>query len=113
MNKLHGLSIRERFYAVLYAHCVHRFPDIAQSLPKPELSQSYAFQNSAPPPVTAPRQTWANRTTAVPPAITSEESFFHTRPATCIFCSQPNHHIRECPLAQEYVQSKKAMIIGD
>ena len=113
MNKLHGLSIRERSYAVLYARCVHRFPDVAQSLPKPELSQSYAFQNSAPPPVTAPRQTWADRSTAAPPAITSEESFFRTRPATCIFCSQPNHRIRECPLAQEYVQSKKAMIIGD
>ena len=113
MKKLHGLSIREQSYAVLYARCVHRFPTVAQSLPRPELSQSYTFQTSTPPPVAAPRQTWVNRSTAAPPAISSEATFFRTRPATCIFCSQPNHRIRECSLAQEYVQSKKAIIIND
>jgi hypothetical protein len=112
MDKLHSLSIQERSYAILYARCVHRFPDIAQSLPKPELSQSYAFQNAAPS-ITTPCQPWTDRSAPVPPAISSEDTFFCTCPASCIFCSQTNHLIRECPLAQEYMQSKRASIIGN
>ncbi|KAH8977017.1 hypothetical protein EDB92DRAFT_1822827 [Lactarius akahatsu] len=50
MDKMHGLSMRERSYAVFYARLAHRYPDVAKNLPKPELSQpvsqpSYAFQN--------------------------------------------------------------------
>ena len=110
MSQLHGLSLRERTYAILYARCVHRFPDVAQSLPKPEISQSYSFQNTALP-TNLPRQTWADR--SAPPVVSPEESFFRTRPTSCIFCSQPSHLIRECTLAQEYVQSKKASIVGN
>ena len=112
MSRLHGLSLREQSYAILYARCVHRFPDIAQSLPKPDISQSYTFQNTAPL-TNLPRQTWTDRAAPGSPVITPEESFFRTRPASCIICSQSNHLICECTLAQEYVQSKKATIVGN
>ena len=118
MEKLHGLSIRERSYAVLYARCVHRFPDVAKGLAPPELHQSFAFQNTpavyqnphpTPPPLTsAPRQPWTERAAPPLPPAPSEPVFLTAR---CIFCSQTNHRIKECPIAQEYIRSGKAVVI--
>jgi hypothetical protein len=136
MDKLHGLSIRDRNYAVHYARCVHRFPNVAQSLPKPDLcqsTQSYAFQNptvfqnSAPyqnppafqnqaifqnpaPPAAAPRQPWADRAAPPPPPAVPDSAFYQSR---CMFCSQTTHRIRECPIAHEYVRTGRAVIINN
>ena len=112
MSWLYRLSLLERLYAILYARCIHQFPNVAQNLPKPKISQSYTFQNTALP-MNLPRQTWADRSVPSPPVITPEESFFRTRPTSCIFCSQSNHLIHKCTLVQEYIQSKKAMIVSN
>ena len=143
MDKLHGLSIRDRNYAVHYAHCVNRFPNVAQNLPKPDLcqtTQSYAFQNSAPyqnptpyqnspvfqnpatfhnpaafqnpvPPAAASRQPWADRSAPPPPAVS--DPAFYRPPSRCMFCSQTNHLIKECPIAHEYVRTGRAVVINN
>ena len=50
VGQMYGLSPRDRSYATLYARCAHRFPNIAATLPKPELTHepsppaiSYAY----------------------------------------------------------------------
>jgi hypothetical protein len=40
VTKLHGLSVRDTAYAVLYAQCKHRFPQVAQDLVGPDLFQA-------------------------------------------------------------------------
>src|SRR6266702_4109757 len=117
MDKMHGLSVRERSYAVLYARCAHRYPDVARDLPKPEIVQSYPFQTSAPS-TFPPRQPWAapqNRSAPLPPNISPEDAFFRARPRPigCSFCSQTDHRIRECPIARDYVRTGRAMVIND
>lgn len=39
MKRMHGLSVHEESYAVLFARCALRFPNVAQSLPKPVFAQ--------------------------------------------------------------------------
>ena len=108
MDKLHGLSIRERTYAVLYARCVHRFPDVAQTLPKPEICQTYAFQDTTSA-VAPPRPSWSDRPTSAPPPVVSDPIF----QSRCMFCSHTDHRIKECPLAHEYVRTGKAVVVGN
>jgi hypothetical protein len=111
MDKLHGLSIRERTYAVLYARCVHRFPDVAQSLTKPEMCQSYAFQNTNPsPPTNILHQPWSDRSAPAHPAATSNPTYLQSR---CMFCSQTNHRIKDCPIAQDYIRTGRAVVINN
>ncbi|KAI9432595.1 hypothetical protein H4582DRAFT_2061674 [Lactarius indigo] len=112
MDKMHGLSMRERSYAVLYARLAHRYPDVARNVPKPELTQpSYAFQTPSTP-TSSSRQPWTERSVpAPPPAVSSDSSFFRSRAMSCAFCSQTNHRIRECPIAQEYVRLGRAVVI--
>ncbi|KAI9429881.1 hypothetical protein H4582DRAFT_2088124 [Lactarius indigo] len=114
MDKMHGLSMRERSYAVLYARLAHRYPDVARNVPKPELTQpSYAFQTPSTP-TSSSRQPWTERSVpAPPPAVSSDSSFFRSRAMSCAFCSQTNHRIRECPIAQEYVRLGRAVVIND
>ena len=110
MDKLHGLDIRERSYAVLFARCAHRFPDVAKNLPRPEIGQpSFVFQNTSAP----SRQQWTERSTSIPPPTSSDSSFFRSRVGGCAFCSQTNHRIRECSIAQEYVRTGRAVVIND
>ncbi len=112
MDKMHGLNIRERAYAVLYARCAHRYPDVARDLPKPEISQSYAFQNP-PPSTSTSRQPWSERSDPTPPAASTDSSFFRPHVMGCSFCSKTEHRIRECPIAQEYVRTGRAVIVND
>src|SRR5713101_6258226 len=36
---MHGISVHEESYAILYTWCAHRFPNVAQCLPKPVRAQ--------------------------------------------------------------------------
>ena len=62
ITKMHRLSVREVPYAVLCAQCVHRFPDVAKELPKPEFAQqassSTLSHQSSVAPVPLARQPW-------------------------------------------------------
>ncbi|KAH8996031.1 hypothetical protein EDB92DRAFT_1942973 [Lactarius akahatsu] len=49
MDKMHGLSVRERTYAVLYARCAHCYPDVTSTLPRPEIVQTFSYQPPATP----------------------------------------------------------------
>ena len=120
MDKMHGLSIREQAYAILYTHCAHCFPNVARSLSKPEMHQTlemhqaYAFQAPVAP-VSIPRQSWTDWAVSAPtapPAIPSNLSYYNTRPMNCIFCSQLNHLVKNCPIALEYVRSGRAVYIN-
>ena len=119
---MYGLSPRDRSYATLYARCAHRFPNIAATLPKPELAHepsppaiSYAYQSqSAPQP--AFNQSWSHTSHSAPvlPTLPSNEAaaFFRPRPRVegCAFCAQAGHRLRECRIAQEYIASGRAII---
>ena len=35
VHQLHGLSVQDHAYKILYARCAHRFPNFAKTLPKP------------------------------------------------------------------------------
>ena len=118
MDKMHGLSIRDRSYALLYARCAHRFPEVARNIEKPKMSQSqsssYAFQNPTAPtiplPHQPPHQPWSERSAPVPPPVASKPTFLRSR---CMFCSQFEHRIKECPIAHEYCRTGKAVVIGN
>jgi hypothetical protein len=134
IRKMHGLSIRDANYAVLYAQCKRRFPEIAQDLAKPEMfqaSSAFTVQTpaslpwpqpqppvakttlDAPAPAPAPiRQTWTQRP-QLSTLPSDASSFFKPRPITCAFCTQSGHMVRRCPLAQEYVNSGRASIINE
>jgi hypothetical protein len=114
VTKLHGLSVRDPTYAVLYAQCKLRFPQIAQDLVRPELFQAastVAYQAPA-------SQAWAQPAAAsapAPAASTASSSFFR-RPARtdgCAFCAQRGHMVRSCPAAEEYVRTGRALIKND
>jgi hypothetical protein len=144
MERMHGLSVREKSYAMLYARFAHRFPHVAQNLPKPVIDQqspapplaptstpttsysfqspaphlaptharstSYSFQAAAPPPPA--RQPWpAAAKTPIPLPASDAAAFF--RPRGCIFCTLPNHRLRECLAAQEYVRSGRAIVLSE
>ena len=49
LERMHELAASEESYAVLYAQCSHRFPNVAQCMPKPLLAQ----HAPAPPPATS------------------------------------------------------------
>jgi len=123
MDKIHGLSPRERSYATLYARCAHRFPNVVANLPKPEVipttlpTTSFAYQTpTAPPPPS--RQPWqrSDPLPAAPPSLPPEAaSFLRPRPRIegCAFCTLLGHRLRECPTIREYLASGKALVIND
>ena len=135
MERMHGLSVREKAYGVLYAQCAHRYPSVAQCLPKPipapyapistpVTANTFSLQTPAPPPLPS-RQPWAPvanlpapHPTSNPPSvpqITDPSVFFRPRVRAegCSFCLQPGHRVCECPTAQEYVRSGHTIIIGE
>ena len=65
IKKLHGLSVHDPAYAVLYAQCKLRFPEVAQELVKPAMFQSVAsapeYQASAAQPRQQPPRRTASR----------------------------------------------------
>ena len=132
MERMHGLSVREKPYAMLYMRFASRFPYLSQNLPKPVIDQqtpapisaptpptsypppttSFSFQTPAPQPA---RQSWATSTNPPTPHFADSASFFRPRVRTdgCSFCMQSGHRIRECPSAQEYVRTGRALVMGD
>lgn len=40
VHRLHGLSVQDKAYKVLYARCAHRFPNVAKTLPEPDYLQN-------------------------------------------------------------------------
>jgi hypothetical protein len=64
IKKLHGLSVHDPTYAVLYAQCKLRFPEVAQELVKPAMFQSAASAPVYQAPATQPRQKPPRRTTS-------------------------------------------------
>ena len=126
VKRMHGLSVREQSYAVLYARCAFRFPSVAQCLPKPILDQNapappssattFSLQTPAPPPPPSHTPWPVAPNPAPPPQFAPDPSaFFHPRARTdgCSFCSHIGHRVRECPTAQEYVRSGRATVLGD
>jgi hypothetical protein len=114
ITKLHGLSVRDPTYAVLYVQCKHRFPQVAQDLVRPELFQAasiVAYQAPA-------SQAWIQPATTPAPTSavgTAPSSFFRHPPHTdgCAFCAQRGHMVRSCPAAEEYVCTGCALIKND
>src|SRR5258708_20402900 len=55
IGKMHSLGTRDAQYAILYAQCMQWFPEVAKSLPKPDMFQPqssvFALQTS--------NQTWS------------------------------------------------------
>ena len=120
--KLHSLSVRDFAYKQAYARCARRFPDALRGIPEPGYrdappTAAYSYQPAAPPPALQP---WsAPAPTLVSPAANANAnaiaSFFRTtpRPETCAFCTAPDHRLRQCPIANEYLVSGRASIVGD
>lgn len=126
ITKIHGLSVHDPTYAVLYAQCKWRFPDIAQELAKPDLFQTAstaAYQALV-------SQAWSQPTTTLPvkpistparqssPPIavpTDPSQFFRRPPRTsgCVFCAQRGHQVRGCPAVEEYVRTGRTLIKND
>jgi hypothetical protein len=102
LSRMHGLSVQERSYTLLYTQCLRRYPELAPMLPKPEIVRD------------APPSRYSYQTTTAPPPPPSADAsaFFRPRPRAdgCAFCVQPGHRVRECPAAQEYVHTGRASI---
>ena len=101
MERMHGLSpvIDQQMSAPAHT---------STSIP----SSSSSLQASAPPP-SSTAQSWP---TAATPSISfpnaDVSAFFCPHPISCAFCTAPNHRIRECLTAQEYVHTGHAIILG-
>jgi hypothetical protein len=127
---MHGLSVHDSTYAVLYAQCIWRFPDIAQVLAKPDLFQTASTAAYQAPvsqawsqptatllvkPTSNPaRQSWIQ--SSPPVAVPTDPSQFFRRPrrtSGCVFCAQRGHQVRGCPAAEEYVRTGRALIQND
>src|SRR5258708_22920299 len=123
MGKVHGLGTRDEQYATLYAQCMQWFPEVAKSLPKPDMFQPqssvFALQTSnqtwSQPPATSTVPNLASVPTQPLPVqqshssnLSSEASaFFRRQPRIdgCAFCTQSGHIVRNCPGAMEYVKT--------
>jgi hypothetical protein len=87
--------------------------------PPPPPPTAYTYPAAPQPQPTPPTQQWTARapepTPAVPPAAGGASSFFQPRPRMegCSFCLQPDHRIRLCPIAMDYVYSGRATIVED
>jgi len=96
IKQMYSLAVTDPDYAVLYFRCTHEFPTAARGLPKPVFGSApaatVAFQQQP-----APIQGTVNPiagATFVPPA---------RKPASCAFCTNYGHRIRNCPAAHDYV----------
>lgn len=134
---MRGLSVHEEAYAMLFAECIIRFPDLGQVMPQPAFvsapipaTTSFSVQTPVPaPPPSSTRAPWpANPPPSAPwparpppsapwptnpPPTTNYPSFFRPRIDRCAFCLQPSHRIRECTGAQEYVRSGRVIVVDD
>ena len=124
VKHMRGLSVHEEAYAMLYTRCTLRFPSIVQLLPKPLLTQptrppapAASFSMQVPTPPSSTQHPWPiTSIPQSPPQVASNPtSFFRTRARSdgCAFCSQTSHRVRECPSAQEYVRTGRALILED
>ncbi|KAF8262850.1 hypothetical protein EI94DRAFT_1808196 [Lactarius quietus] len=134
INKLHGLSVAkglrkpenhpsftEPNVAPAYQNPVATYQNATPAYQNPmptyqNFTPTYqnppaTYPNTTPvppPPTSASRAPWADRITPAPPPATSEPIFLTSR---CVFCSQTNHRIKECPTAWEYIMTGKAVVI--
>ena len=92
-------------------------PTYYQAAPTPVPPPApYAYQPAPPPP--PPARSWAMPTPTSASAsqpLNSAASFFWTQPYIegCSFCLQPDHRIRMCLVANEYVCTGRAKVVGD
>jgi hypothetical protein len=81
---------------------------------QPCAALTYGYQ--APPPPPPPRQPWAPVPTLMPhqspPSVSKPLGFFRARSDRCAFCTQKGHHLCECPVAEEYIDSGRAVIVN-
>ena len=121
-----GLSTCDSAYTILYAKCKHCFPEIAKSLPTPELFRStMAVMYQAPAmqqqvamqlPERAPiamHQPWPQPAAQSTDLDTEGTFFCEMRTDGCAFCAKPGHRVRGCPTAQEYIRTGRAVIKND
>jgi len=87
--------------------------------PPPPPPMAYTYPAAPQPQPTPPTQQWTAHAPepmpTVPPAASGVSFFFQPRPCLegCSFCLQPDHHIRLCPIAMDYVYSGHATIVED
>jgi hypothetical protein len=81
---------------------------------QPRAALTYSYQ--APLPPLLPRQPWAPVPTPMPHqsplSISKPLGFFHACSDRCAFCTQKGHHLHECLAAEEYVNSRRAVIVN-
>jgi hypothetical protein len=86
----------------------------ATSPSQPHIASTYGYQAPLPPP--PPRQPWAPVPTPMPhqspPSVSKPPGFFHACSDRCAFCTQKGHHLHECPVAEEYIDSGRVVIIN-
>jgi len=115
--------VQDPEYAHVYARCVHRFPDVARELPKPECwskTQTATYSYQAVPPTAPIQQNWSAypptpiQPSAPPPPVTSSaDSFFCSWPSECIFCGHQGHQICVCRATEDYIRSSHATVVND
>ena len=125
LDRMDGLSLRDREYATLYARFAYRYPDVAKYLHRPELERETpaavsSFGYQAPPPQLPPAgQPWSPASASTqpeslpPPFINDASTYFRFRTKGCAFCTQEGHRVRQCSAAKEYVASGRAIIQND
>jgi hypothetical protein len=81
---------------------------------QPHTASTYGYQ--APPLPPLPRQPWALVPTPMPhqlpPSVGKPPGFFYTCSDGCAFCTQKGHRLHECPAAEEYVNSRRVLIVN-
>ena len=119
MQQFRTLSPNEPTYASLFARCLHRYPAIAQTLPRPDYGHRSTFSLNTPA-HDMPRQQWAERPappslpTFDPSSASAKASFFRRESSDgCAFCQNPGHRVRRCPIAEEYYDAGRITIINE
>jgi hypothetical protein len=78
---------------------------------QPLVASAYGYQAPLPPqpPIGQP---WTSAPALPPPPFSKSKppGFFRSRNEGCAFCTQKGHHLRECPVAEEYVDTGRAIV---
>ena len=95
--------------------------DIIQGLVEPILRVSSAAEHQAttsqllPRPATSAHQPQTQSTTSLITQPDDPSSYFRPmlRTRGCIFCANPGHHVRQCSIAEDYVDTGRTLILND
>jgi hypothetical protein len=109
---MHGLSVCDPAYAVLYAQVSHQFPNAAKPLALPNFGQATTTitnQTPAPQPMTNSYSPHPSQNHGL---SNKAASFFSKTARTdgCTFCTLQGHLIKRCPATEEYVCTSCATI---